>query len=293
MYSNIQERYGCTICKFFTNTNSTIKRHYLSKKHIFLVEPKPIIEIDPNCEFQCKICNKKYKSNSGLWKHNQTCKLVEVSNNIIEEEVAQTIPQLSNEIKELKSIIIDLVKNQQPSINITNNINNINVFLNEKCGNACNLVQFMEKIQFKGENFERFIMDYVNGNMEVIEKNFKMLPEFERPIYCFEGEDNHQSIAHIQHDNKWVVEPEISWERKSIKGQDETDEEDNYLEPNSMYSLVRMFDKKKLDYFNKNYNDDHLYLKCRKLERDTCNPDLQILLMKKIVEMATINPIAV
>jgi hypothetical protein len=53
-------------------------------------------------------------------------------------------------------------------------------------------------------------MDYVGGNAEIITKNYKNLPEFERPVYCFTGEDKHQQIAHIQHENSWIVEPELS-----------------------------------------------------------------------------------
>ena len=33
-------------------------------------------------------------------------------------------------------------------------------------------------------------MDYVGGNAEIITKNYKRLPEFECPVYCFSGEDN-------------------------------------------------------------------------------------------------------
>ena len=50
-------------------------------------------------------------------------------------------------------------------------------------------------------------MNYVGGNAEMISKNYKSLPEFERSVYFFESEDRHQQIAHIQHENKWLVEP--------------------------------------------------------------------------------------
>jgi hypothetical protein len=50
--------------------------------------------------------------------------------------------------------------------------------------------------------------DYVSGNAEIITKNYNSLPEYERPVYVFNGEDEHQKVAHIQYDNKWVVERE-------------------------------------------------------------------------------------
>jgi len=79
------------------------------------------------------------------------------------------------------------------------------------------------------------------------------------------------------------------WERKVVNGENETDEEDNSLVPDSMYSLVRMFDKKKLKYFNDNYLDTQLKFKSRKFEKDTCNSELQKMLINKLVEMARVD----
>jgi hypothetical protein len=36
------------------------------------VNSQPIPD-DPDCKFQCKRCNKKYKGLSGLWQHNKKC----------------------------------------------------------------------------------------------------------------------------------------------------------------------------------------------------------------------------
>jgi len=287
MFANVRSRLCCIDCKYFTDINCNLQKHLKSKKHLNKIDKSN--GLDLSCKYQCTICFNKYKGQSGLWQHSQKCKSIDLSiDNVAKSSIE---PTLREEINELKEMITELTNKQQPTPCIINNniTNNISVFLNDKCGNACNLSDFIERIDFKGENFEKFIMDYVTGNMEVFEKNFKLLPEFERPVYCFDGEDNHQSIAHIQHDKKWIIEPEIQWERKSIKGQDETDEEDNHLVPNSMYSLVRMFDKKKLKYFNEELSNSNLKFKCRKLESDSCNTELQQEFMKKIVELATLN----
>ena len=45
-------------------------------------------------------------------------------------------------------------------------------------------------------------MDYVGSNAEIITKNYKSLPEYERPLYVFNGEDEHQKVAHIQYHDK-------------------------------------------------------------------------------------------
>ena len=129
-------------------------------------------------------------------------------------------------------------------------------------------------------------MDYVGGNAEIITKNYNNLPEFERPVYCFSGEDKHQQIAHIQHGNSWIVEPELSWERQVQREQDEIEDDP---EPNSMYSLVRLFDKKKMEYFDENYRQSHLYLSQRKFNKDCLDGNNQVKLINKIIEMATVD----
>lgn len=284
--SKIQTGFICLTCDSIFNTNGNLKKHFSTKKH-FLKTQEGSIKIDIPLKNQCKNCNKQYKSQPGLWHHNKKCKVITVV----------TDPSLTSQIEELiknQNILSELIKNQQPSIINNNNNNfNINIFLNDKCGNACNLVEFIEKIEFKGEHFEKFLVDYVKGNAEVIEEKFNEIPKFERPLYCFTGEDQHQSIAHIQHDNQWVIEPEIAWERQIANDQDNTDEDDNALTPNSMYSLIRMFDKKKLKYFNDNCMNTSLNYQHRKLEGDTCNTEFQKQLIKKLVKMATINPMEI
>jgi hypothetical protein len=110
MFAKVREEFGCIDCAYFTDVNFSIKRHMLSKQHIEKLKHK---EIDPLCKHQCKLCNKQYKSQSGLWSHNQKCKIKEVENAFVGESVVQTIPELSSKIDKLESIITELVKNQQ------------------------------------------------------------------------------------------------------------------------------------------------------------------------------------
>ena len=269
--------FHCFQCNYFCSRNANLLKHFASKKHLLNSQAS---EPDPNCKHQCKLCNKKYLSQSGLWSHKKKC--VEVVSNAI--DVPYSNSDLRNEIRELTEKITELVKNQQPSTIINNT--NINVFLNDKCKNACDINKFIESIDFTKEDFEKLILNYVDGNAEIIEKNYKSLPEYERPIYCFEGEDMHQKIAHIQYKNKWRIEPELSWERQLQKEQDEVDDEP---EPNSMYSFVRLFDKKKMEYYDDKYKNSHLYLKQRKFNKDCLDIDNQRDLINKLLIMATVN----
>ena len=57
-------------------------------------------------------------------------------------------------------------------------------------------------------------------------------------------------MAHIQHDDKWIVEHEVSWLNQVRREYNDGVNDDPF--PYSMYSLVRLFDKKKMEYFNEN-----------------------------------------
>jgi hypothetical protein len=158
--------------------------------------------------------------------------------------------------------------------------------LNDKCGNACDIKKFIAGIDFSKENYQNILQDYVGGNAEIITKSYKSLPEFERPVYSFSGEDENQKVAHIQHDDKWIVEHEVSW-MNQVRREYNDGVNDDPL-PNSMYSLVRLFDKKKMEYFDENYKQSHLYLSQRKLNKDCLDDGKQLELINKIIEMAVV-----
>ena len=272
-------KFGCIACKYFTSVKSNLNKHLTSKKHLLNSTPKTM---NPTLsKNQCKNCRKCYKSQSGIWKHLQVCKVIEIERTT---PLTENDNALHNKIDNLERIIIEMAKNHQPTT--INNNNYINIFLNDKCRNACDITKFIAGIDFSKENYHNLLMDYVGGNAEIITKNYNSLPEFERPVYCFTGEDKHQQIAHIQHENNWIVEPELSWERQVQREQDEIEDEP---EPNSMYSLVRLFDKKKMKYFDENYKESHLYLSQRKFNKDCLDGNNQVKLINKIIEMATIE----
>jgi hypothetical protein len=266
-------------------------KHHATKKHLDkMLNPDAVIVGG----FKCKNCEKIYKSNPGLWAHNKKCKPPVVA-------VAVTVPEidLHAKIDNLEKVIEQLtvlVKNQQPTtINNDNRVNNsinnnnyINVFLNDKCHNACDIKKFIAGIDFSKENFHKILKDYVGGNAEIITKSYNSLPEYERPIYSFIGEDDHQKVVHIQHDDKWVVERELGWTNQvRIEYNDGVNDDP---EPNSMYSLIRLFDKKKMEYFDENFKDNHLYLSQRKFNKDCFDDGKQLELIKKIIDTVSIEP---
>ena len=79
--NNILEhkKFNCIICDYYTNKKCNYIKHNMTSKHLEKMEifgniwksksSKNVIE----CKI-CEICNKEYKTSSGLWKHKKTCK---------------------------------------------------------------------------------------------------------------------------------------------------------------------------------------------------------------------------
>ena len=281
--SSVDKPFCCIPCSYFCNRKSNLIKHHSTKRHIDKIQNTVVVD---EGEFKCKNCVKSYKSYQGLWAHNKKCKPVAVA-------VAVPETDLHAKIDNLERIILGMAKNQQPTTinnNIDNSVNNnnfINIFLNDKCHNACDIKKFIAGIDFSKENFQNILKDYVGGNAEIITKSYNNLPENERPVYVFSGEDEHQKVAHIQYDNKWVVERELSWEKQVRREYDESSDEP---EPNSMYSLIRLFDKKKMEYFDENFKDNHLYLSQRKFNKDCLDDGKQLELINKIIDTVSIEP---
>ena len=290
--SSVDKPFCCIPCSYFCNRKSNLTKHHATKRHIDKIQNTEVVIVTG--DFKCKNCVKSYKSYQGLWAQNKKCKPVAVA---LVVEVPET--DLHAKIDNLERVIEQLtvlVKTQQPTtINNDNRVNNsinnnnyINVFLNDKCHNACDIRKFIAGIDFSKENFQNILKDYVGGNAEIITKRYNNLPEYERPIYSFVGEDEHQKVVHIQHDDKWVVERELGWTNQvRIEYNDGMNDDP---EPNSMYSLIRLFDKKKMEYFDKNFKDNHLYLSQRKFNKDCLDDGKQLELINKIIDTVSIEP---
>ena len=81
----VKRKFCCIQCNYFSDYNGNLKQHFKTKKHTEMIgKEKPVLEslkceqIKP--EFKCINfnCLKRYKTQSGLWKHAQICRVVPV-----------------------------------------------------------------------------------------------------------------------------------------------------------------------------------------------------------------------
>ena len=198
-------KYNCEKCNKKYKGHSGLWKH----KQLCKESPSEINTEIKECKYECNICNKRYNSQSGLWKHNKTCRVViqetpKISNEIINEK----IDKQNQTIEELKNLIIELTKKEQPAP-ITNNNNdnklNINLFLNEQCKNAINMIDFVKTIVFELKDFENLLdKGFIENKTNIILENLNKLTLYERPLHY----EKQEEVIHIRDDDKWKKETE-------------------------------------------------------------------------------------
>jgi hypothetical protein len=219
-------KFHCNVCDYHTSRKSQFDRHNSTDKH----KNQPIStfsnEIVPQSS-ACFICNcgKKYKDRSGLWRHNKIC------NNIInppkqyqpDPTDKELIMMLIKENSELKNIVLDVCQKIQPfnntvnSHNVTNNKTfNLNVFLNETCKDAMNIMDFVDSLKIQLTDLEKVgKIGYVEGISNIIVKNLNSLDETKRPVHCT---DTKREVMYVKDEDKWEKENENKQKmRKVIK----------------------------------------------------------------------------
>jgi hypothetical protein len=171
----------------------------------------------------CSKCQKGYKARSGLWYHEKKCKndtvLINDSekNSIVDNQIIMTLLKENNEIKNL---VLDVCKQMKPTI--INNINshnktfNLNVFLNEHCKDAMNIMDFVDSLKLQLSDLESVgKLGFVNGISNIIVKNLNAMDIHKRPVHC---SDAKREIMYVKDANKWEKEQEENKKlRKAIK----------------------------------------------------------------------------
>ena len=227
----ICSKFYCEICDYGTSKKSSYDDHLVSAKHL-----KSMVgnEILPKfcSEFICPNCSKKYKDNSGLWRHKKKCveKEKEMESNELNEQndSVELIKYLMKENSEFKQMIIEQnkqmiemsknnsVTNNNNNINSHNKSFNLNFFLNETCKDAMNIMDFVDSINIQLCDLENVgKLGYVEGISKIIVRNLNSLDETKRPVHCT---DTKREVMYVKDENKWEKENENKQKmRKVIK----------------------------------------------------------------------------
>ena len=173
-------------------------------------------------------CGKTFKHRQSLHVHKKKC---DVENNSFVEEkqtnnstdkdlIIMLIKQNTELIKETSNCK-NMMMNQSNVImkilekgnsNITTHTNshnkafNLNLFLNETCKDAMNIMDFVDSIKLQLTDLEKVgDVGYVEGISNIIVKNLQDLDVNKRPVHCT---DKKRETMYIKHDNKWEKDEE-------------------------------------------------------------------------------------
>jgi len=220
------QNYECKICDFKCCRKTNWDSHILTNKHKFRTNPNILEQKKESLEFKCKYCQKKYKARNSLWYHEKKCLNIfeydklELNNDILDQkfikpqtddDVKELVLQVINENKQLHKIILEMIpkigNNSTVNNNNTNSHNktfNLNVFLNETCKDAMNIMDFANSLKIKLSDLENVgKLGYVDGITSIIAKNLKELDITKRPVHC---SDIKREILYVKDQDKWEKE---------------------------------------------------------------------------------------
>jgi hypothetical protein len=229
------EIYKCDICDFNCSKESNLKKHFLTQKHqklTFLTE-----NVKKMPDHICINCKKHYKSREGLWYHKKKC-TIPINNNITTNNLNTIL-----DVSQLTHLVLEVVKSNQDfqkqtqemyqdiqsqmnniyntnntknTKNITNNIFNMNFFLNEKCKDAMNIMDFVNSMTLQFSDLEQVgNLGYVEGISKIIINKLNELDVYKRPIHC---SDAKREIIYVRDNDVWEKE-NVTYDklRKAIK----------------------------------------------------------------------------
>ena len=190
----VATKFSCEYCDYHTSKGSNWNKHIFTRKHKMVKNGKNISGkvADKQTFHICSDCGKQYKFQSGLCRHRKTCKFIEKN---------KTLTYLEKEVEELKK------KNQklEGGTTIINNYNNnltIKVYLNENCGNAMSIDDFVKNLQITmNDLLETQKQGIVEGMSSLIIKNLNTLQLKDRPIHCSDVKNS-----------KFFIKTEKEWE---------------------------------------------------------------------------------
>ena len=269
------QKWTCKFCDYSTSHKASFIRHKSTLKH---KKNANETKVKQNAQkrttpyFVCEMCDESFKSRTTLWRHKKKCLGGNFSKNEEKPKKCTTIEKIENSQNqsEFNILISKLQKKEEeneelwkafheqqellkqtiqqnseiiPRIGNNNNNNiSINLVLNEKCKNAMNIEDFIEKLQVSLDDLMYTKENgYVKGLSNIMVKHLKDLPPNDRPIHC---SDQNRLQFYVKDENNWEKDDKNNKMNKSIneiqrkqvlKIKDWTDKHPNYCDDDDLY----------------------------------------------------------
>lgn len=215
-------KFNCEICDFKCSAKWLWTRHINTRKHqnaLLLngkVQEKCAAEMETNKNYVCDSCNKNYSAKTSLWYHKKRCQQSESVVAIKREDPVemlnptQTIIELLKQNQELQRQLIEISKEPKVTNNITqvtnsnNNQFNLNMFLNEECKNALNIMDFVNSLNLTVNDLQQTgRLGFVEGISRIFINALKNTDVCMRPIHCT---DIKRETVYVKDQDKWEKE---------------------------------------------------------------------------------------
>ena len=239
-------KFYCDCCDYSCSKKSNFESHLATSKHFWKKNGNAENDKNIKCvNYTCEHCNKIYNSASGLWKHQNNCK-PEIATIIEDDKLdistldMNLIMQILKQNDEFKSLMVEqnnkmmetfqetmqetiqevckngITNNSVNQVNSHNKTFNLNVFLNEQCKNAMNIMEFVDTIKLDLSDAESVRkLGYVNGISNIIIKHLKALDVHMRPVHCT---DLKRETVYVKYQDVWEKEGDDNkLMRKAIK----------------------------------------------------------------------------
>ena len=220
-YKKTADIFYCEICDYSTSIKCNYDKHLFTGKHKSI--SKSITndgEKEQNvANYECS-CGRKYKYDSGYYRHKQKCNVTTNSTEITNKDLIVALLKQNSELIEQNT---ELARNVHTSNTInSHNVNshnktfNLQFFLNETCKDAMNITDFVNSIKLQLSDLENVgKIGYVEGISNIINTNLKALDITQRPIHC---SDKKREVLYLKDENKWEKEDNDKKKiRKAIK----------------------------------------------------------------------------
>jgi ribosomal protein S9 len=145
------------------------------------------------------------------------------NNSSSESHLTNVILDLVKQNQEFKDLIVEqnkqmmeMVKEGKIINNTTNNNKfNLNIFLNEKCKDAMNIMDFANSLDIKLKELEDVgTLGYATGISNIIVRGLNELDIYKRPIHC---SDLKRESMHVKDQNMWILDKEKTLLETAIK----------------------------------------------------------------------------
>jgi hypothetical protein len=222
------EMFHCEKCDFTCSKMSNWNAHISTRKHQKVINGN-FITIPAADDTTCQ-CGKQFKHLSGLCRHRKKCRFFELQQTQENTEPDQSEPavivannqdlimEILKQNNEFKNLLVEqntklmeqnikIMEMSKPTNvihNTTTNNNtqfNLNLFLNETCKDAVNMVDFVNNLKLEIKDLENVgRQGYIEGITNIIMKSLTTIEVSKRPIHCT---DLKREIMYIKDDNEW------------------------------------------------------------------------------------------